>query len=498
VRRFRFAPVGMLALEAGAYGQSYSVSPVEAPVVKPAVAIVSIRGPLVHHPECIPAGPFGVQCTDSYDAIRERAGLALASPARCVLLDIDSPGGVVSGVFDLAQDLRAAAAAAGKPLYAFVSGSAASGAYAIACAAEHIWIAKAGRVGSIGVIDTSCDQTKLDAQLGLRFAIVTSGARKADGNPHVPITDEAVAAMQANVDAVAAVFFAVVAEARALSVKEVKAFEAISVHGEQAVAAGLADEVATIDQVLAILASGAAPNAEQESEMYKKAIAALRATAKGEDKEEAKKAKAALAAMGVSEDEDEPSTEDDKDKDDEPSARGDEEEEAEEPNATAAATGPAAAAPAPAAASPVPAGLALKDQIKSELRAELRAELKEANERRKLLATRPDLTPKMVARLTKLPLADVRELLAEMPKPAGGQLAAARAAVAPGITPTLGQGQGDGRAAQSAPEVIAELDERMGLAKPKPAIRREGTAIVFGVMSHKEAGEALARNGAAQ
>src|SRR5262245_17775725 len=55
------------------------------------VAIVRISGPLMHHRDCF---------FDSYDAIRARVTLALASDAHAVALLIDSPGGVVSGAFD--------------------------------------------------------------------------------------------------------------------------------------------------------------------------------------------------------------------------------------------------------------------------------------------------------------------------------------------------------------------------------------------------------------
>ncbi|TOL42864.1 serine peptidase, partial [Vibrio parahaemolyticus] len=71
-----------------------------------------------------------------------------------ICLDIDSPGGEVAGCFDLVDliyELRGK-----KPIYAILSENAYSAAYAIASAADKIYVPRTGGVGSVGVIVIHC------------------------------------------------------------------------------------------------------------------------------------------------------------------------------------------------------------------------------------------------------------------------------------------------------------------------------------------------------
>src|SRR5690606_4935218 len=133
-----------------------------------------------------------------------------AAKPRAVILVIDSPGGLAQHCFEPSRALRAKCSAAGVPLFAFVDGSACSAAYALACAAERIAVTPTGLVGSIGVFETLHDQSAADTAMGLAYRVVTSGSRKTDGNPHVPISDGAVSAAQAAVDQLAGLFFSLV------------------------------------------------------------------------------------------------------------------------------------------------------------------------------------------------------------------------------------------------------------------------------------------------
>src|SRR4051812_16514999 len=103
--RHEYREQGLLALARQAWGMSFDArgdgSLVEH---RDGIAVVSIRGPLMHHSH---------YWCDSYDAIKERVLEALSSSPRAIVLSIDSPGGLVSGCFDTANEIRAAAAAAG-------------------------------------------------------------------------------------------------------------------------------------------------------------------------------------------------------------------------------------------------------------------------------------------------------------------------------------------------------------------------------------------------
>jgi signal peptide peptidase SppA len=342
MKRYRFDRRGPLAIAAASLGQEFDAAPAPAVGQQGPIGIVPIRGPLTHHSDGV---------WDSYDAIKSRVALALASQATCVVLDIDSPGGDVSGCFEASSEIMAMAAAAGKPLYAYANGAVMSGAYVLACAAETLHVSQETLVGSIGVIAVTMDATEADRQMGLKFNIITSGARKADGNPHIPLSDEARAAIQAQTDSFAELFHGLVAERRGLSIEEVRAFEADITNGQKAVDKRLADGVATMSEFLALVASGgiggsAAMNKETRVD-YKELVAALRALAEGDDEEQSKKATAALVAMG---EEEAPESEKKEDK-----KEGEQPDEKKKDEAQAAASAPTVSAASTQAAASVAA-----------------------------------------------------------------------------------------------------------------------------------------------
>lgn len=251
-RQVRFAPMGALALAPRMYGASFDLEVPEDPAVRDGVAVVSIRGPLMHHDS---------YWYDSYDAIRARVASALANRPTGLVLQIDSPGGLCSGCIETSRELRTMIEGAGIPCVAFVDGWATSGAYALACAADKIVVPPSGTVGSIGVLDTLHDVVEANKRFGVNVRLVTSGARKADGNPNAPITDDAIAAAQGDVDALAGVFFELVAERRPLTLEAVRDLQAGIAIGAEAVSLGLADEIGSFDRVVSSLSSADKPRA---------------------------------------------------------------------------------------------------------------------------------------------------------------------------------------------------------------------------------------------
>ena len=213
------------------------------------ITVVHVRGSLDHHPS--------VGC-DSYDAIVDRVKSAMVGddndlPPRAIVLRIDSPGGAVSGLNETVFALRRLAKEHTIPLIAYVDELAASAAYAIACGCQEIYLPPSAIAGSIGVISTMCDVTEADEKAGVKFVTLTSGARKADGHPHVPISEAALSAEQRRVDRLAVQFFDVVAGARSMSADDVAGFQAGLFLGKEAVKAGLADDVMCWNDLLATL-----------------------------------------------------------------------------------------------------------------------------------------------------------------------------------------------------------------------------------------------------
>lgn len=217
------------------------------------LAIVAIRGALQQRSSW---------CGIGYDAIAATFAAACATDATAIVLDIDSCGGVVAGCFAAAREMRAAADASGKYVVAYARENACSAAYALATVADSIALPDTGTVGSVGVIGCVDDYTEAMAKEGVRVTVLTSGARKADGNPMVETTPEAIATLQATVDTLAASFFALVAERRPLSADAVRDLEAGVFLGQAAVDAGLADEVVAYTDLLARLSAEGRPMSE--------------------------------------------------------------------------------------------------------------------------------------------------------------------------------------------------------------------------------------------
>lgn len=208
------------------------------------VAHVRVDGPLAQR--AWSCWMFG---GDGYDAIESRVRAALDDPrSRALVIEYDSPGGEVAGCGVCADAIRSAADASGKPVVSYVGEMAASAAYWLASAADKIVTPPSGMLGSIGVIATRIERTP---NADRKVRVITSGARKADGHPDVPMSEDELAATQAEVNYLADLFASAVSARRGMSVAEVRALEAAVLVGEQAVSAGLADRVGNLSSAVA-------------------------------------------------------------------------------------------------------------------------------------------------------------------------------------------------------------------------------------------------------
>lgn len=219
------------------------------------VAVIEVSGVLVHRGAWI--GQSSGQT--SYEGIAAQLGAAASDPAvRGIALEIDSFGGEVAGVFDLADAIRAARAA--KPVWAFVAEHAFSAGYALASQVDRIILPRTGAVGSIGVVVMHADLSGQISGAGVTVTLIHSGAHKVDGNPYAPLPDPVRARIQAEIDSIRSLFAQTVAAGRGrrLTAEAALATEAGCFRGAEAVAAGLADEIS--DPASAFTAFAAAVN----------------------------------------------------------------------------------------------------------------------------------------------------------------------------------------------------------------------------------------------
>lgn len=204
------------------------------------IAVIEIAGVLIHRGGWI--GQSSGQT--SYEGIAAQIEAAARDPSvRAVALEIDSFGGEVAGVFDLADQIRALRR--NKPVWAFVAEHAFSAGYALASQADRILLPRTGAVGSIGVVVMHADLSGQLDQDGVRVTLIHSGRHKVDGNPYAPLPESVRDDIQREIDVLRFLFAETVAAGRAGRLRQEAALatEAATYRGADAVSAGLADEV---------------------------------------------------------------------------------------------------------------------------------------------------------------------------------------------------------------------------------------------------------------
>lgn len=169
-----------------------------------------------------------------------------------LLFVIHSPGGEVTGVSELAAQIRDCTT----PTRAYVSGMGCSAAYWLASACDRIVVADTAIVGSIGVMAVFLDDSKALEMRGLEEIEFVS-SQSPNKNPD-PKTPAGRAAVQKRIDALASVFVEAVAANRSVSIETVlsKFGQGGVFVGGEAVKAGLADAVGSFESMF--VAGGAA------------------------------------------------------------------------------------------------------------------------------------------------------------------------------------------------------------------------------------------------
>lgn len=214
------------------------------------VAVVQIFGTIAQRLSAVEEASGGV----STEKIGNAIDAAVADPGvRKILLQIDSPGGSVYGVQELAAKIREANAT--KKVVAVADPVAASAAYWLAAQASECYVTPSGMAGSIGVIMEHCDESQANETEGVKTTLITAGEFKGEGHPASPLTDDARANLQSIVDSYYGAFVKDVAKGRGVSEAKVKSDfgRGRMMPADAAKTAGLVDGVKTVDAVLRYL-----------------------------------------------------------------------------------------------------------------------------------------------------------------------------------------------------------------------------------------------------
>ena len=167
-----------------------------------------------------------------------------------ILIDIDSPGGSVYGVAELADEIISARAQ--KPVIAIANSLAASAAYWIGACASEFYVTPGGEVGSIGVWQAHQDYSKAMDEAGVKTTLISAGKFKVEGNPYTPLDEDAQAFMQSRVDDYYAAFTKAVAKGRGVSIAQVRdgMGQGRVLGAEAALASNMVDGIASLDDVV--------------------------------------------------------------------------------------------------------------------------------------------------------------------------------------------------------------------------------------------------------
>jgi signal peptide peptidase SppA len=190
-----------------------------------------------------------------YDVLASQLEAAMADPDVHAVLQVwDSPGGEAAGAFEYGDRIHALRGK--KPMWAIGDDLAASAAYLGGSAFDKLAVSATGYLGSIGVVMRHVDFSRALANDGIRVTHIYAGAHKVDANPYEPLGRDVQDDLQAEVDGLYTMFVdAVVRNRSGLSARAVRETQARTFRGAAAVDAGLADRVATTDELISELAA---------------------------------------------------------------------------------------------------------------------------------------------------------------------------------------------------------------------------------------------------
>lgn len=243
-------------------------------ITEKGTAIIEIHGVLINRAPIM--GSFWGM--SAYEGLTEQfRRLATNDDVKRIVLDIDSPGGMVTGIVGCSQALEELADK--KPVFALAHDTACSAGYWLACIASELSVTADGEIGSIGVRIGHVSYAEVLDRAGIRVTNFAAGATKVDGVPSRLLGDGEAAEIQYDIDRTYDRFVAHVASHRPMSEADVRKTDARTFCGDDAVAGGLADRVESLEDMIARIESSAAkvkPKRKSKIEPGSKGVVAPR------------------------------------------------------------------------------------------------------------------------------------------------------------------------------------------------------------------------------
>jgi protease-4 len=167
--------------------------------------------------------------TYGYDIKRQLMEAASDDYIKGVILEINSPGGTIYGAHAIADGVKYYREQTKKPVYAYIQGMGASGAYWVAAATDKIFADYGSDIGNIGVImgpfkyyDKPISEAGglfdggVVTQNGIENLVLSAGKSKDLGSPYRRLTNEEIQSLQRQINNEYDNFVKYVSERRAI------------------------------------------------------------------------------------------------------------------------------------------------------------------------------------------------------------------------------------------------------------------------------------------
>ena len=212
------------------------------------IAVLPVSGTLVSKTRALQ--PYSGMT--GYNGIIARLQQAMSDPSvDGIMLDMDTPGGMVSGAFDCADIIARMRDI--KPVWALANDMNCSAGQLIASAASRRLVTQTARTGSIGVMMAHSNYGAALKTNGVEVTLIYSGDHKVDGNPYEKLPKDVRADFQTRIDATRQMFAEKVSAYTGMSVQAVLDTEAAVFSGQESVDNGLADELVNNTDALGVM-----------------------------------------------------------------------------------------------------------------------------------------------------------------------------------------------------------------------------------------------------
>lgn len=215
------------------------------------IGIITIRGALVN----FELGYRSSSYTSYSDIQRAAVHAATEAGVKAVLLHIDSGGGAVNGVADTGNLIMQLGKV--KPVYTYAAGTMASAAIWLGAAATKgkMYISPTSVVGSVGVITTHMEISKMLKEMGVGVKVLRAGEYKALASMYEPLSEKAEKQIQDQLNGAYGIFAGHMAERRGVTLDKFEATmgQGREFFGADAVKAGLVDGVKSFDSVMSMI-----------------------------------------------------------------------------------------------------------------------------------------------------------------------------------------------------------------------------------------------------